>query len=300
MKFKDFLSNACLGLSSPNFGRRYHNIHFLAKGGMAEVYKATFTSEEGFSKDVVIKKILSPYEKRPKWIESFLNEAKIMSLLTHSNLVQVYDFGKSKGNYFLAMEYVDGCSLLELQRKVQMLPEPYVLWMGLGMTEHWEVGEGVSFYPATSIVTSQKRVLFVIDGEGRRSEIEESDLLTPSEWQNLLNEGASEFPESVRLPSFRYRRTLGAALQSCENVSVILLGTDIPQWLPRAVITSIDQHLVQKEKWPTRESAMNRQKKGCLAADTVDKLPLKDLLSVTDVGMLLKCPFLFYAKKICF
>src|SRR3989338_8798139 len=139
MRFKDFLSNACLGLSSPNFGRRYHNIHFLAKGGMAEVYKATFTSEEGFSKDVVIKKILSPYEKRPKWIESFLNEAKIMSLLTHSNLVQVYDFGKSKGNYFLAMEYVDGCSLLELQRKVQMLPEPYVLWMGL------EILKGLSY-----------------------------------------------------------------------------------------------------------------------------------------------------------
>ncbi|MBI3019366.1 MAG: serine/threonine protein kinase [Deltaproteobacteria bacterium] len=106
---------------------------------MAEVYKATFTSEEGFSKDVVIKKILSPYEKSPKWIESFLNEAKIMSLLTHSNLVQVYDFGKTKGCYFLAMEYVDGSSLLELQKKIALLPEPYVLWMGL------EILKGLSY-----------------------------------------------------------------------------------------------------------------------------------------------------------
>ncbi|MBI2645901.1 MAG: serine/threonine protein kinase [Deltaproteobacteria bacterium] len=134
MRFKDFLSNV-----RPHFGRRYQNIHFLAKGGMAEVYKATFISEEGFSKDVVIKKILSLYEKSPKWMESFLNEAKIMSLLTHSNLVQVYDFGKSKGNYFLAMEYVEGCSLLELQRKVPTLPEPYVLWMGL------EILRGLSY-----------------------------------------------------------------------------------------------------------------------------------------------------------
>ena len=37
------------------------------------------------------------------------------------------------------MEYVDGCSLLELQRKVQMLPEPYVLWMGL------EILKGLSY-----------------------------------------------------------------------------------------------------------------------------------------------------------
>lgn len=139
MRFKDFLSNSSRGLSSLNFGRRYQNIHFLAKGGMAEVYKATFTSEEGFSKDVVIKKILSPYENSPKWMESFLNEAKIMSLLTHSNLVQVYDFGKSKGSYFLAMEYVDGSSLLELQKKVPPLPEPYVLWMGL------EILRGLSY-----------------------------------------------------------------------------------------------------------------------------------------------------------
>src|SRR3989338_8618209 len=137
MRFQDFLSNL------PHFGRRYQNIQFLAKGGMAEVYQATFTSEEGFSKKVVIKKILSPYEKSPKWIESFLNEAKIMSLLTHSNLVQVYDFGKSpaftRNSYFLAMEYVDGRSLLELQKKISPLPEPYVLWLGL------EILKGLSY-----------------------------------------------------------------------------------------------------------------------------------------------------------
>ncbi len=134
MRFQDFLSNP-----SPNFGRRYQAIKFLAKGGMAEVYQATFTSEEGFSKKVVIKKILSPYEKSPKWIESFLNEAKIMSLLTHSNVVHVYDFGKVKGSYFLAMEYIDGTSLLELRKKLTHLPEPYVLWLGL------EILKGLSY-----------------------------------------------------------------------------------------------------------------------------------------------------------
>ena len=134
MRFKDLLSN-----SSPSFGRRYQNIKFLAKGGMAEVYQATFTSEEGFSKKVVVKKILSPYEKSPKWVESFLNEAKIMSLLTHSNVVHVYDFGKWKGNYFLAMEYVDGRSLLELQKKISTLSESYVLWLGL------EILKGLSY-----------------------------------------------------------------------------------------------------------------------------------------------------------
>ena len=62
-----------------------------------------------------------------------------MSLLTHSNVVHVYDFGKWKGNYFLAMEYVDGRSLLELQKKISTLSESYVLWLGL------EILKGLSY-----------------------------------------------------------------------------------------------------------------------------------------------------------
>lgn len=157
MRFQDFLSN-----SVPYFGRRYQNIKFLAKGGMAEVYKAYFTSEEGFFKEVVVKKILSPYEKNPKWVESFLNEAKIMSLLTHSHLVHVYDFGKSKNGYFLAMEYVDGSSLLELQKKVAMHPNHYVVWLGL------EILKGLSYAHQKGILhrdVSPSNILISKSGE---------------------------------------------------------------------------------------------------------------------------------------
>ena len=121
-----------------NFGSRYQVLELLSTGGMAHIYKAMFTSE-GFTRPVVIKKILEHYEHDPRWVDSFLNEAKIMSLLNHSHIVQVYDFGKSNSGYFLAMEYVEGGSLLDLIEKAGAIPESFVLYIGL------EILKGLSY-----------------------------------------------------------------------------------------------------------------------------------------------------------
>ena len=116
-----------------HFGHKYAVLDHLATGGMAEVYRARYQPQSGFSKTVVIKKILSPFSKNSLWRDSFLNEAKIMARLSHSNIVQTHDFGKARSGYFLSMEYVEGGTLADLKRRAERVPKNCALYIGLEM-----------------------------------------------------------------------------------------------------------------------------------------------------------------------
>src|SRR5205814_1885387 len=83
----------------------------LARGGMAEVFLGKAEGPGGFSKSVVIKRILPDLAEDESFVEMFLTEARLAALLNHPNVVQVFDFGQHQGQYFLAMEYVRGETL---------------------------------------------------------------------------------------------------------------------------------------------------------------------------------------------
>ncbi len=101
------------------FGK-YTLLHKIATGGMAEIYLAEFTSIEGFKKILVIKKILPEFSSNSKFISMFIEEAKIAVHFNHRNVVQVFDFGKIDGEYYIAMEYVDGFDLSRLYAFYQL------------------------------------------------------------------------------------------------------------------------------------------------------------------------------------
>jgi serine/threonine-protein kinase len=92
------------------FGK-YELLAKLARGGMAQTYRAQMRGEAGVVKPVVIKRVLSAYTDDKKFIESFIQEARISATMSHSNIAQVFDFGRAEGEYFLAMEYVHGTDL---------------------------------------------------------------------------------------------------------------------------------------------------------------------------------------------
>lgn len=94
----------------------------LAKGGMAEVFLARQKSEGRFERLLVIKRILPQYADDPRFIELFLEEARIAALLDHPNVIPVYDFGKVDDTYFLAMPFVRGLSVQTLLRNMGPLP----------------------------------------------------------------------------------------------------------------------------------------------------------------------------------
>ena len=103
---------------------RYSVDRLLARGGMAEVYLGKAEGPGGFSKVVVIKRILPELAEDPQFIEMFLSEARLAAQLSHPNVVQVFDFGEHQGQYFLAMEYVQGETLRNIIRVHQKLNTP--------------------------------------------------------------------------------------------------------------------------------------------------------------------------------
>ncbi|HEY3356618.1 MAG TPA: protein kinase [Polyangia bacterium] len=92
------------------FGR-YELLEKLGEGGMAEVFKARLRAAGGIDKFLVIKRILPQVVTDPEFIHLFLNEAKIALPLTHGNITANFEFGEVDGQFFLAMEYINGQDL---------------------------------------------------------------------------------------------------------------------------------------------------------------------------------------------
>ena len=101
---------------------------------MAEVFRARRDGPGGFVKDVALKQILPEYAKNGQLVQRFMEEARIAGALIHGNVVQVYDFGFVDGQYYIAMEYIDGMSLAAvLDRCAETgipLPSPLVAYIG--------------------------------------------------------------------------------------------------------------------------------------------------------------------------
>jgi predicted Ser/Thr protein kinase len=94
----------------------------LGKGGMAEVWVA---QREGVTstKYVAIKFIISHHADDERYLKMFESEAKLSGLLTHSNIVQVFDAGQDNGRAYLVMEWVDGPSLSSLMPTLWAVPD---------------------------------------------------------------------------------------------------------------------------------------------------------------------------------
>jgi serine/threonine protein kinase len=93
------------------FGK-YVLLKSLARGGMGEIYVAA-TGELGFQKFCVIKKVIAERSDKGK-SNRFLDEAKVVLRLAHANLVPTFDAGEHEGEFYIAMELVEGKDLREI------------------------------------------------------------------------------------------------------------------------------------------------------------------------------------------
>ncbi|MCY1032227.1 protein kinase [Corallococcus sp. BB11-1] len=113
-------------MNEPQAFGRYELLERLGAGGMAMVYRGKYTAGPGITKAVVIKRVLSQYSEDPAFVEMFLNEARISVGLNHGNIVQVFDFGQVDGEYFLAMEFVDGQPLSRVMKRLKGREFPWM------------------------------------------------------------------------------------------------------------------------------------------------------------------------------
>src|SRR5262249_44850258 len=82
-----------------------------------EIWLARVQGAGGFEKMVVIKRLLDHLAVEEEYVQMFLDEARINSRLSHSNVVQVLELGQSDGKYFMTMEYVSGLSVAAIGKK---------------------------------------------------------------------------------------------------------------------------------------------------------------------------------------
>src|SRR4051812_21264112 len=121
-------------LAQTRFGR-YFLLDFVARGGMAEVYRALSGFKEGFSRVVILKLVHSAHSDDPHFLKMFRSEIRLSMGLNHPNIVQVYDCGQENGNLYLAMEYVEGRSLRQLVSHASKSESPLPLELVLSLIE---------------------------------------------------------------------------------------------------------------------------------------------------------------------
>lgn len=111
------------------FGK-YRLVRKVASGGMGTIHDALYCPEGGFERRVAIKRIHPHLAEQQSFVQAFRHEAELCARLVHANVVQVFDFGRVEDTYFIAMEYVDGMTLLTFMRRMhaesRSLPVPLV------------------------------------------------------------------------------------------------------------------------------------------------------------------------------
>src|SRR6266851_8564711 len=90
---------------------RYDIVRKIFEGGMGIVYEAEQHGAREFIKRIAIKVVRQNYADQKQFIDNFIGEAKLVADLIHTNIVQTYHLGETRGIYFIAMELIRGVNL---------------------------------------------------------------------------------------------------------------------------------------------------------------------------------------------
>lgn len=123
------------------YAGQFRLVRRIAVGGMATVYEAEQLGPAGFAKRIALKVIHPQYAKQKEWLQLFIDEAKLSANLMHGNIVQIYQLGEVSGEYFIAMEFIQGPTLRSV------------------IDRHWELGQRIPTPLAAYVVSRVCRAL---------------------------------------------------------------------------------------------------------------------------------------------
>jgi serine/threonine-protein kinase len=109
------------------FSNRYELTHLIARGGMAQVYRAR---DRQLDRPVALKVLFPELSVDRAFVERFRREAQAAANLSHPNIVPVFDWGEDNGAYFIVMEFVDGRALSAVLREAGTLPPQQAATIG--------------------------------------------------------------------------------------------------------------------------------------------------------------------------
>ncbi|MGH9091650.1 MAG: Stk1 family PASTA domain-containing Ser/Thr kinase [Acidimicrobiales bacterium] len=158
------------------FSNRYELTHLIARGGMAQVYRAR---DRLLDRPVAIKVLFPELSVDRAFVERFRREAQAAANLSHPNIVPVFDWGEDGGTYFIVMEFVDGQPLSAVLRATGAQPPARVADVGAHVAaalsyahRHGVVHRDVK--PGNVLITEDHQVKVTDFGIARAVNTEES------------------------------------------------------------------------------------------------------------------------------
>src|SRR5580693_5561547 len=109
------------------FSNRYELTHLIARGGMAQVYRAR---DRQLDRPVALKVLFPELSVDRAFVERFRREAQAAANLSHPNIVPVFDWGEDDGAYFIVMEFIDGRPLSAVLRDADPLTPSQIALIG--------------------------------------------------------------------------------------------------------------------------------------------------------------------------
>ncbi|MBW2254047.1 MAG: serine/threonine protein kinase, partial [Deltaproteobacteria bacterium] len=91
--------------------RRFRFIKEIAEGGFGKVYLAEQLSADGFSRIVACKLLHAKWSSHDEIVMRTRDEARLLGLIRHQNIVKVEDLTSIDGKCAIIMEYLEGCDL---------------------------------------------------------------------------------------------------------------------------------------------------------------------------------------------
>lgn len=99
-------------MSEKKFERfgKYLILDHLVDGGMAKICRSRYLGDQA-NKIVAIKMVQPQFSNDASFVKMFQDELNITFGMLHPNVMQVYDYGKTNGQLYTAMEYIHGANL---------------------------------------------------------------------------------------------------------------------------------------------------------------------------------------------
>jgi eukaryotic-like serine/threonine-protein kinase len=118
------------------FGR-YYLLGLIARGGMAEVYRAK--SQVGARRLLAVKVMRPQLAREARFVDMFHREGKLALLLQNRCIVEAIELGQHDGRHFITMEYIGGRDLTQVLRRCQetqqRIPVPHAVYIAARIAE---------------------------------------------------------------------------------------------------------------------------------------------------------------------
>ena len=189
----------------------YDVVKKISAGGMGDIYLARQSGPAEFSRPVALKVIRPQLADDEQYRRMFLDEARITAMMTHPNVVRVYDFGESNSILYIAMEYLDGESLAAALRRQIKSNQP----LPIDLCAHIVAEISAALHAAHNVRTTEGRLLQLVHRDISPSNI----FLTFEGTIKLLDFGVARAEE-------RLADTLGAPIGKVAYMSPEQLRSD--------------------------------------------------------------------------